>query len=393
MGWFILLGIPIVVVIVFPLVAYFILGPQNRWFTFVKEGAGKIIVRGDKFEKTLIQWEGCTFDYTKTEVEGKWQVIKGKEPWHLFGGFRLYSLFYPLFDVYVYHFRWTHLHEDGSAVTHDEWLDFVFLKEDLYVIEIPLREEGGAEDINGVPLGISVVIPMRIINPYIAVFTVRRWLPMITGTVQARLRRFVANYRYREDLLNMRAGENITEIQEKAGVPEKRRDKAGVDLWQKFWKQLETDFLQEGGEKKENELLQICGIVINKKKAGILKIDPSSKYRELTTLEYEAEQKKKRTIIEADAEKKRLETVAEGERARIETVYGQIRKFGDLGRLVRALEAMEKSPLAASMTVQAIPGIQEMLRGIFGKPPGAVSSQELRELKEMVEKLRKEKGG
>ena len=401
MGWYILLGILALTLVAFPLIAliaYFVLSPQNRWFTFVKDGTAKIIVKGTAVDKILIQWQGYTFSYGEQDFEKKWTVIEGREPSHPFGGFRFYSLFYPLFDVYIYRHRWTHLHEDGTVKTHDEWLDFVFLKRDLYVIEIPLIEgkektEEGAEDINGVPLGIQIVIPMRIINPYIAIFRVRRWLPMISGVVQAKLRRFVANYRYKEDLLNLRAGEGIKEVQRKAGVPEERLAALGEDLWEKFWGELEKEFIQRGAEKLPDERFQIYGVEIEKKGSGVLKIEPGSSYRRFTTMTYETEREKERTIIQAKAERERLKTVAEGEKIRIETVYEAIDKFKDLGRLVRSLEAMEKSTLAASVSVQAIPGLQEVLRGVFGKPPEAINPQEFRELREMIEKLVKEKEG
>ena len=382
-----ILGTVIGIAILLFVIAWSKLGPSNHWFTFVKEGTAKIIVRGDAAEKCLIQWKGCI-------INKDWDVVAGREMPHFFGGFRIYSLFYPIFDVYIYRLRWSHLHEDGIVVTHDEWLDYVFLKEDLYVIEMSLEEEeGGTVDINGMPLEISIIMPMKITNPYVAVFKVRGWLPMITGTVQAKMRRFAANYRYKEDLINMMAGAGIEEVQEKAGIPEELRAKKGEDLWKKFWEEIEKEDLLEAGAKKKEEFVQLYGVTINKGKTRFLKIGTSPKYRELTTLEYEAEQKKKRTVIEAEAERERLKTEAEGEKVRIATVYGEIQRFDDTGRLVRSLEAMQKSPLAASMTVQAVPGLQEMLRGVFGKSPEMVSSQEIRELKEAVEKLLKEKGG
>jgi len=55
------------------------------------------------------------------------------------------------------------------------------------------------------------------------------------------------------------------------------------------------------------------------------------------------------------------------------------------------VEAMEKSPLAASVTVQAVPGIQELLGGIFGKSTDNITAKELRMLRGMLGRLLKEK--
>ena len=131
---------------------------------------------------------------------------------------------------------------------------------------------------------------------------------------------------------------------------------------------------------------------IEVKKYQVKSINPPEVYREATLKKYLAEREKDRIITEAEAERQRLETVARGEEVRINTVYGAIQKFGDPGRLFRTLEAMEKSPLASSLTVQAVPGIQEVLRGVFGKPSETVTPEEIRELKEMVKKLIEEKG-
>jgi len=378
MEWFLIL-VGGIVIIVFLLTWYW-LAPTNRFSTFVKEGSAKLIVKGDAFEKALIQYQERTFLYRKKQVEGdeKWEVVEGKEPQHLFGGLRLYSLLYPLFDVYIYHHRWTHLHEDGSIKTHDKWLDYVFLKEDLYVIELPLQEEGGVEDINGMPMGIKVILPMKIVNPYIAVFRVRRWLPMITGIIQARFRRFVANYRYKEDLLNMRVGVGIKEVQKKAGVPKDSQNKEGDDLYQKLWDEIEKDFEDEGG-KVDKKVIRVYGVEINKKGARILEINPGKDYRRFTTMQYEAEKEKERTITQANAEKERLNRV-----------YSAIQKHGDLGKLVRTLEALEKSPEKGAKWVIPLPGGAEFFRGIFGgRPPETISPQGFRELRKMVEKLLK----
>lgn len=313
MIWIIGIVLTIALPILVVALVYFFLAKENLYCTFTEEGTVKPVVRGGELQKFLIAWKDHTFKITRdgrqSEEKDNWEVVAGKEPLHILGGLRYYG-FWPIDQILEYKFKWTHLHEDGTVVSHAEWLDYALLKTDLYVIEIPLKEDGGMEDVNGVPLGMSIVMPMKIVNPYEALFIIRRWLPAITGIVQARLRKFVAKYRYKEDLLNMRAGEGIGEIQQTAGVAGEDRDEAGNDLWEKFLEELKEDFKTEGGQVTEEEKVRIYGVEIEEKKAGVIKIDPSKRYRELTTLEYESEQKKKRTVIEAEAQAIAAENIA-----------------------------------------------------------------------------------
>jgi len=294
------IGFIIILLLTIPFI-YHGLARRNLFFTFVDEGTAKIVVRGNEFDKVLMAWKDHHLDK-------EWNVKEGEEKkgWfeRLFGGLRFYGI-PPFQKILVYHFRWSHLHEDGTVKSHDEWIDYVLLKTDVYVIELPLVLEPGkeeaTEDINGMPLGISVLLPIRIVNPYQALFLPRRWLPAISGIVQARVRKFVARYRYKEDLIDMTAGEGIERIQEKKGFTGEERAKPGENLWDKFWKELQKDLEKEGGE-AAGEDIKFYGALIQKRGAGILKIDPSPDYRALTTREYEATQNAKTIMITAEAE-------------------------------------------------------------------------------------------
>jgi len=296
------------------LMIYLGLVPKNLFFTFVEEGTCKMVMRGREFERVLIEWKGHTLDDNGDVIEGKETPGFFKQ---IFGGLRFYGI--PFFqNIYKYRQRWTHLHEDGTVKEHDEELDFVFLKEDLYVFEFVSTDTEAIEDINGMPLSVTVAMPMRIVNPYEAMFVARRWLAMISGIVKAATRRFIARYRYREDLLDMRAGRGIENIQVETGMTDEKGKavtKKGEDLREKFWEELRETLEKEGAEvrrkeegKKKEEEIRIYGVSIIKRGTDILKIDPSPQYRKLTTLEYEADQKAKRearrwvgTVVQAFA--------------------------------------------------------------------------------------------
>jgi len=329
--------------LLFFLLVWFVLAPRNLWFTFVKEGTAKIVVKGDKFEKALIQWEGYTFDK-------EWNVVKGKESWHPFGGLRYYG-FWPLCDIYIYDFAWTNVEQDGTVKHHPkETLDYILLKEDVYYFKVEK-----AEDKELLPLELEIVMTVRVVNPYKALFRVQNWLETIINRARPAVRDAVTQKRYDELIKDKEAvGKEIYKILTRRKLLEEFQDCYGVEV----------------------------------RKIEIKEINPGKEYREATLKKYLAEREKERIITLAEAERQKLERIAEGEKIRIEKVYSKIREFGDLGRLIRTLEAMEKSPLAASMTVQSIPGLSEVLRGIFGRPD--LTQAEIREIIEKLKKINKE---
>ena len=337
MGWFLVLVGGIVIVTF--LLIWCWLAPTNRWFTFVKEGTTKIVVRGDKFERALIQWEGRTFQYQQIG-EDKWTVIEEKEPWHPFGGLRFYGV-WPIWDIYIYKFKWSGVTENGEVIHHpSEILDYVLLKDDVYWCKIEK-----CEDKNLLPLDLELLLTVAMVNPYKALFKIQNWLE----TVINRMKPFTRGY--------------ITQKEFEMLITE--REVLGEGLMKKF---KEVGLL--------DEFENWYGVRV--KKVEVKEINPPEGYREKTIAPYLAELEKKATVIKAKAEG-----------MRIKTIFQQIQKFGDLGKLVRTLEAVERSPLAASLTVQAIPGLQEVLRGVFGKGPEAITREEFRELREMIEKLKK----
>lgn len=338
----------------FAVFAWYFLAPTNRYFTFVKEGTAKVTVKGDAFEKALIQWEGYTFDeewnvvVDGTQKDGKTY----REPYHLLGGFRYYG-FWPIKDIYIYWFKWSGVTEDDKVTHHPrELLDFILLKDDVYWVEVEQ-----AEDKNLLPLKIELVFTIRIINPRKALFDVQNWLETVINRSKPAVRDFITQDEY------------ANWIKKKA------------DMGKEIFEGLEKEKLLE------EEFKQRYGVEV--RKIQVKDINPPEGYREKTLAPYLADLEKQATIIKAEGEKKATVIKAEGEEERIEKIFSRIAKFGDTGKLVRTLEAAEKSPLAASLTVQAVPGLPEALRGIFGRPPAEVSTQEFRRLRETVEKLAK----
>jgi len=314
------------------LIIYFYLAPRNLFFTFVDEGSAKAIVKGGEVVDMLIQWKGHTLN--RDPGEDQWKVIKGRESYHPFGGLRYYGM-WPIYDVYIYNFKWTGVTEDGKVESHPkETLDYILLKEDVYWAKVEK-----AEDKNKVPLTLELLFTIQVVNPYKALFNIENWLEAVINRGRAQARNIITHDSYEKWIDNQLAiGEKITE--------------------------------QMGRE----EFLERYGIDI--RKIEVKDINPPENIREATIAKYLAQREKEKIITEAEAEE-----------VRIKKVYKTVQSFGDIGKLIRVCEAAEKSPLAASLTVQAIPGIQEILRGIFGKSSETITRQEIRELKETLKKI------
>ena len=359
-----LLRILLLLVIFFPL-AYFGLGVRecNCYFTFIPEGTAKAIVRGDAWDKTLMQWDNHTLDNDGNVVpvdvwvkDGQ-KVEKGtpgaekyEKSKYLLGGFRWYG-WWPILDVYIHRFRWTGIKESGEIDPHPtEILDYILLRPDTYYCKVE-----DAEDKNGLPLTIELTLTMGICNPKKALFDIENWLETVINRIKPGVRDYVGQWIYK-DLIG-------------------KKQAMGGELE----KMLETTI---------EEFRKAYGV--NVIHIEVRDIKPHKDYLDATIKEYVAEQTAKATVAEAKGQKEAIKITADGEVLRIRRVFKEIEKFGDLGKLVRTLEAVEKSTLAASLAVQQITGLPELLRGIFGKSTEEVTKEDLRKLREELEKTIKE---
>ncbi len=374
---------------------YFDLAPNNLWFTFVPEGTAKIVVRGDKFKKALIQWKGYTFDEDWNVIpEGSWtkdgkpliekngklykeiprvkieregeearkvftigrKEVKReeakapkKEKKHPLGGLRWYG-WWPLDDIYIYYFEWWGVKPDGKIVHHSrELLDYILLREDVYYAKV---EE--AEDYDLLNLAIEFVIPMRVCNPYKALFRIQNWNEAIINRTEPGVRDRITDEPY-EELI-------------------KKKDAIGRDIYNELvYSGLLTDTFR--GE---------YGVEV--RDIQVRNIDPPAEQRDNTLKEFIANQEAKQVRIAADAERYRQMTVGAGEAERVKAVYEQIVAFGDKGTLIRALEALEKSPAEGAKWVIPIPGLANLLGSVFGKPLEGIMPEQFRELKVLLNK-------
>ena len=315
------------------LLIYYVLAPRDIWFTFVEEGTAKTVVRGEQFQRALIQWNGYTLDRNPNPNDpeaAKWNIIPGKER-HILGGIRFFGI-WPLDRIYEYKFEWTGLKSDGSLNRHPpEQLKHIFLKQYVYYAEVEK-----AEDDQRLPLNVSFVLTVAVKNPYKALFKVHNWLDAVMGRIVTAIRNEIAKKPY-ETLISRMAG-------------------ISSDIYRDGMNEMVAIFKKDYG-------IEVLNLEIQK-------IDPPNEQREATLKEYVAKQDAKRIVVEAQARADAVVIEAKAKAEAIERINTMIQKFGKLGELVRYLEALEKGSSEGGKWVLAIPGIGEFLSKAFPNQGG-----------------------
>ncbi len=338
--WLWWVGVIYALVMVFPVI-FWGLAEDNIYFTFNYEGTAKVVTHGGAFGKVLLQWEGHELDKDGAVVES--DTPTSKKLRKLLGGLRYYG-FWPLADILIYEMQWWGVNGKGEVDFHPrEALDFVLVRPDLYWGEV--KE---AKDKNLLPLTIEFVVTLQVVNPRKALFDIQNYLETVMERLKPAIRDKVTNSSYEELVVNA---------------------------------QDVAQFIYEGISVLREEFIKDYGV--NLISFDIKNIDPPENYDEQTMAAYIADQ-----------EAKRIERLAAAEAKKIKVVNEAVQSFGDLGVVIRTLQALEKSPLAASMIVQKIPGLEKALIKAFGKSKEEFSGEELRKfLKDLEITLQEIKNG
>ena len=312
------------IVIVSGLALIFVLAEYNILFTMVEEGRWKAVLKFGQFHKLIMVYDGHAFDQYwnirhiseqggkakhrlgPNEEEYQIDLEKNRVKSWLPGGIFWIGLPF-IFTIHTYHFVWDSYQKDtreadGKTITkivhHDKWLDYILVQDDVYFTVLE-----GAEAEKMVPLDIQILLTIRILNPYKALFRVQNWLEQTINIALPYIRTRIASMDY-EKLVASKEGGELQKTSEA------------------FLKELYDEALQDYG--------------VRIKKLGIPSFDPSGdrgvNFVEAASRAYVAEQEAKAIVIRAEAEKKRLETV-----------YDTVIKKGEPGISIRTLEAIEKA--------------------------------------------------
>jgi len=220
------------------LLIYFGLAPYNIFFTFKEEGTVKIVMRGsDEVEektpenvivkvtkggeaiKLLMQMRGYVADED-------WDIVPGKAPFNWWGALCFVGV-WPLDRIYSYTFEWTGTRQNGDIQYHPrQRLDYILIKDDIYWCNVE-----NAEDYNLVPLNMELLLTLRIVNPYKALFVVQNWLELVINSVKPIARNLATSFSYKEAIQAKQdlSGMIFQSLQEQ-GFIEEARDRYGVEI-------------------------------------------------------------------------------------------------------------------------------------------------------------------
>jgi regulator of protease activity HflC (stomatin/prohibitin superfamily) len=172
------------------------LAKRNLFFTYVEEGQAKAILRNGQFRRLVMSYRGFEFDKD-------WNVVEDTGSggttgfWKFLGGVRWLGL--PGVDtVYTYKFRWSTPRDKevdgkvtGAAFHEEKEIDYILVKDYVYY---SLVEE--AETNEKVQVSVEVLLPIRIVNPYNALFRVHKWLDATLELVKPAIRAWIAARSY-----------------------------------------------------------------------------------------------------------------------------------------------------------------------------------------------------
>lgn len=329
--------------------AIYFLAKHNIFVTFVREGTAKAILKYGQFHRIVLAYKDYGLDQKgmvrKLDENGKQGSEEGKDeqdnfidhylieiqpqPRFRIGGLRWVGIPF-IHSVYSHEFRWSSFEqaEEGGkliqkVIPHKEVIDYILVQDDVYYTFIREAETKGM-----VPVDLDLLLTIRIVNPYKALFRVQNWLEAVQNIAKPALRSFVNSKTYEE-------------LMAKREVVEREADEflkvSGVDRY------VERDY----GSRL--------------KKIGMAKIDPGGErgkvYVEAASKQWEAEK-----------EQQKIMTLADAEIGRMDKVYGKITSYGDNGLFIRTVEAIEQAGKGPSnLVIFPFGAFSEIIKGWIGK--------------------------
>lgn len=341
----------------------YVLAEYNILFTMVEEGQIKAVTKFGEFHELIMvyanhyfdqHWnvrhksEGGKKDSHLVRVEKDGVMVKEKKSYkinlrkpksQLPGGIFWIGLPF-IFEVFTYHFIWDSFRQDTNdsgeiverIVHHDEWLDYILAQDAVY---FTLLEEAEAKGM--VPLNIKILLTIRILNPYKALFRVQKWLEQTVNIARPVIRTHIAGKIY-EDLVAAAEG---GELQRTSG-----------------------GFLKEMAD----ELLEDYGVKI--KKVGFPSLDPMATERGVDFIKAASQA----YVAEKEADAIRIRANAEKDRQK--AVYGATIELGEKGMTIRGLEAIEGAGKGEGNWVIPFDSMSGLLRGLLGAKRTATETDE-----------------
>lgn len=333
LGVYIGLGIVGVATVIFSIIAIiYVLASQNIFFTLVQEGRAKAIMRFHKFQRIVMAYRGFKLDK-------EWNVISlsaltmTPDYWQKFifwfglGGLRWVGI--PFINsVHEYRFEWSsyeQVEESGKtvekAITKQESIDFILVQDDIYFTFVKEAETKGM-----VPIDATLLLTLKVVNPYKALFRVQHWLEATLNRIKPAFRSFVAQKEFEQLIAQKEAiEEEVNSFLRQTKVDEFLRENYGVEL-----------------------------VAIE-----IVRVDPAGelaiKFTEAAAKEWTTKKEAQQILVLADANAERMSKI-----------YDKIISYGNNGLSIRMMETLEKASEKQGNWFIPFP-IQNLINGILEK--------------------------
>lgn len=349
------------------------LAKRDLFFTLVEEGKPRAILINGKFDRFVIAYEGFGFDedwyiwplnwedlpenelaklHAKSQItKPNGEVTERRHPIDnmlKYGGVRWLGL--PgVATVYEYTGRWSTIVDEMDSKTgslksivkhYDETLKHILIKDYNYFTTVVSAETFEGPGIPGVTLTLDLLLPTRIVNPYLALFRGHKWLEQVQELIKSHIRAWVARHTYAQVV------QKIEHVH--------RDDSADVG---------EDDFLKE-----MLPVLAYCEERFGARVKRVMFRDvvPDSDYKRIITTQYEAEQARKKTEIDAEATKKRFQVEAEGAATALRSVAAAVAEGGDDARLALAASTLNQGFKDPASKIILVGGATSLIEGLVG---------------------------
>lgn len=206
---------------------------SDKFFTEVKEGTGKVIVKGQTFHHIVLSYKGyhlndpgkTWFDKSKPE----WEILPNKrgknynDRPHLFRQFGLFWVGIPgMRSVYKYHFVWNEYRSVAGSkqeVWHRDTMTSIFKANSFtYVMVID-----GAKTKDNATVRAEFTVIIRITNPYLALFAADDWRALVESYVDRQGKNFIGTFTY--DELRSETDQNQNMSEEERQLAEEKKEK------------------------------------------------------------------------------------------------------------------------------------------------------------------------
>ena len=317
---------------------------ENIFFTTVREGTVKAIMRGKSFERFIMSFEGHHLndpDPKKNWFNAgapQWEIIRHEDKkddqyddrprWMKHLG--LYWVGWPwAHNVYVYAFEWNETYTGQSGkeevLPRAEATDFIYAADFTYAIVT-----NGAETSDRLQTDELTLVTVAVRNPYRALFSGEDWMRRVTAAINRHVRTYVGEKQFQElistkDLTGF--SKPIIELTEK--LPDDGTGSPTKGLHGRYGVVIRTADLQT---------IELSG-------------DSKKQHEEATTAEYVARQKATTVRLDADARGYAIETIGKKEAEALEARLKVIKDHGEAGITLAGYDAIQESSKGPGNTI------------------------------------------